>query len=324
MALGLRGAFRARQPRDGCRRRYRDASRHDRRPASTARARGRHLLPELGPFADHARRRGIDVLDELRELPARVRRRVRAGRARRLRPRRALPAGADASFASAATCSTSSRRRRSRESSTSIVVLSDRYARLRAGVRRQGPAVAAARAGGHRPPRPGRARSARARSAPSCSATIADRVQVVTDAWERHGIEVAQVGGASAAASTSRTALETADIVVAKSRAALDAMACGRAVYVYDTFGGDGWVTPAAYAALEADHFAGQGDRPRDRHGRARAGPRRLRPGHGDGQPRPRSPAPQRARSRDRVPGRGRRAARRRSGHRRRCASSRA
>ena len=26
--------------------------------------------PELGPFADHARRRGIDVVDELRELPA--------------------------------------------------------------------------------------------------------------------------------------------------------------------------------------------------------------------------------------------------------------
>jgi hypothetical protein len=35
-------------------------------------------------------------------------------------------------------------------------------------------------------------------------------------------------------------------------------MACGRAVYVFDTFGGDGWVTPDVYPALEADHFAGQ------------------------------------------------------------------
>ena len=35
-------------------------------------------------------------------------------------------------------------------------------------------------------------------------------------------------------------------------------MACGRAVYVYDMFGGDGWVTPETYAAMEADHFAGQ------------------------------------------------------------------
>jgi hypothetical protein len=46
--------------------------------------------------------------------------------------------------------------------------------------------------------------------------------------------------------------------VVAKGRAALDAMACGRAVYVFDTFGGDGWVTPKLYAPLEADNFAGQ------------------------------------------------------------------
>jgi hypothetical protein len=35
-------------------------------------------------------------------------------------------------------------------------------------------------------------------------------------------------------------------------------MACGRAVYVYDIFGGDGWVTTETYEALEADHFAGQ------------------------------------------------------------------
>ena len=59
-------------------------------------------------------------------------------------------------------------------------------------------------------------------------------------------------------ASTSRAALENADIVVGKSRAALDAMACGRAVYLYDMFGGDGWVTPDTYAAMEADQFAGQ------------------------------------------------------------------
>jgi hypothetical protein len=35
-------------------------------------------------------------------------------------------------------------------------------------------------------------------------------------------------------------------------------MACGRAVYVFDMFGGDGWVTPDVYAAMEADNFAGQ------------------------------------------------------------------
>jgi hypothetical protein len=34
-------------------------------------------------------------------------------------------------------------------------------------------------------------------------------------------------------------------------------MACGKAVFVYDHFGGDGWVTPRRYAAMEADNFAG-------------------------------------------------------------------
>ena len=134
-----------------------------------------------------------------------------------------------------------------------------------------------------------------------------DRVHVVREAWEPQGIEVSQVGGAQQRFDIA-PALEGADIVVAKSRAALDAMACGRAVYVYDTFGGDGWVTPEAYAALEADHFAGQAT---DRV----IGPAELRrdladydPDMGDGQPRPRRPAPQRPRPRHRAPGRARRA----------------
>lgn len=42
-------------------------------------------------------------------------------------------------------------------------------------------------------------------------------------------------------------------------------MSCARAVYVFDEFGGDGWVTPTNYAGLEADNFAGQaGAGPRD------------------------------------------------------------
>jgi hypothetical protein len=38
----------------------------------------------------------------------------------------------------------------------------------------------------------------------------------------------------------------------------LEGMCCGRAVYVHDQFGGDGWVTRDNYPALEADSFAGQ------------------------------------------------------------------
>jgi hypothetical protein len=85
----------------------------------------------------------------------------------------------------------------------------------------------------------------------------ADRHALVREAWEPHGIEVVTVGGREQRYDVA-TALAGADIVVAKARAALDAMACGRAVYVFDCFGGDGWVTPERYPALEADNFAGQ------------------------------------------------------------------
>ena len=84
-----------------------------------------------------------------------------------------------------------------------------------------------------------------------------DRDELVCDAWGRQGVEVRRIGGSEQRYDIG-PALGDADIVVAKSRAALDAMACGRAVYVYDVFGGDGWVTPSNYASLESDQFAGQ------------------------------------------------------------------
>ncbi|HEY6144682.1 MAG TPA: hypothetical protein VIV13_00290, partial [Solirubrobacterales bacterium] len=37
-------------------------------------------------------------------------------------------------------------------------------------------------------------------------------------------------------------------------------MACGRAAFVYDWSGGEGWVTPDSYPAIEADGFAGRGE----------------------------------------------------------------
>ncbi len=84
-----------------------------------------------------------------------------------------------------------------------------------------------------------------------------DRHELVREVWGRHGVEVTVVGGSQQRYDVAE-AVADADIVVAKNRAALDAMACGRAVYVFDMFGGDGWVTPDRYAVLEADNFAGQ------------------------------------------------------------------
>jgi hypothetical protein len=90
-----------------------------------------------------------------------------------------------------------------------------------------------------------------------------ERRRALVDAWEGAGIEILSVGAPTGMSLDPRSAMGEADIVVAKSRAALEGMCCGRAVYLYDQFGGDGWVTPENYTALEADNFAGQTASPR-------------------------------------------------------------
>lgn len=50
-----------------------------------------------------------------------------------------------------------------------------------------------------------------------------------------------------------------ADVVVGYGRCILEAMAMGRAAFVWDHLGGDGWVSATSYPALEADGFAGHG-----------------------------------------------------------------
>jgi hypothetical protein len=85
-----------------------------------------------------------------------------------------------------------------------------------------------------------------------------ERRRMLIDAWENAGIECVQVGTPSDFVVDLAPELASADIVVGKARAALEGMCAGRAVYVYDQYGGDGWVTLDTYPAFEADHFAGQ------------------------------------------------------------------
>jgi hypothetical protein len=82
--------------------------------------------------------------------------------------------------------------------------------------------------------------------------------EMLVEAWESAGVECVQVGKPAEPMMDPRPAMQAVDIVVAKARAALEGMCCGRAVYIYDQFGGDGWMTPESYPAFEADHFAGQ------------------------------------------------------------------
>lgn len=80
----------------------------------------------------------------------------------------------------------------------------------------------------------------------------------IEQAWGTAGIEVVQVGHLTTPTYDVASAVAGVDIVVGKARAVLDGMSCGRAAFVYDAFGGDGWVTPQTYDRLEADGFAGQ------------------------------------------------------------------
>jgi glycosyltransferase involved in cell wall biosynthesis len=75
------------------------------------------------------------------------------------------------------------------------------------------------------------------------------------------GIECRQIGVLSGPfVPRLEDALKDADIVFGKARVIVEAMAAGRAAYVYDWNGGDGWVTPARYPLLEADNFGGQAE----------------------------------------------------------------
>ena len=85
-----------------------------------------------------------------------------------------------------------------------------------------------------------------------------ERLALLRDAWEPAGVDVIAIGEEAVPSDEPELLIGDADIVVGKGRALLEGMSCGRAAYVFDMAGCDGWVTPASYAALEADGFAGQ------------------------------------------------------------------
>ena len=88
-----------------------------------------------------------------------------------------------------------------------------------------------------------------------------DRRDLVVQACAEAGLECEQLGLTSEA-STLQPELDLcrADIVIGKARVIVEAMSCGRAAYVFDHNGGDGWVTPERYPLLEADNFGGQAE----------------------------------------------------------------
>jgi hypothetical protein len=87
-----------------------------------------------------------------------------------------------------------------------------------------------------------------------------DRLAMLEAVCSEAGLELIRLGGLSGRAADVRPALAEAEIVIGYGRSILEAMSFGRAAYVSDWKGRDGWVTPETYPAMEADGFAGGAD----------------------------------------------------------------
>ena len=84
-----------------------------------------------------------------------------------------------------------------------------------------------------------------------------ERRAMVTGACEQLGLRHVQLGRAGEMSASPGAAIGSADIVIGYGRSLLEAMACGRAAYLLDHLGSDGWVTAESYPAMERDGFAG-------------------------------------------------------------------
>ncbi len=87
---------------------------------------------------------------------------------------------------------------------------------------------------------------------------VSDRLAMLEAACGEVGIELVRVGGEAGQTDDPAGDLRSADIVIGYGRSVLEAMACGRAAYVYDRHGGDGWVTAESYGGIEASGFGGR------------------------------------------------------------------
>jgi hypothetical protein len=85
----------------------------------------------------------------------------------------------------------------------------------------------------------------------------ANRRQLVLHACEETGLECIERGRyGSRSTLAPEQEINQVDIVIGSGRSIVEAMACARTAFVYDYLGGDGWVTPESYEALEAVNFA--------------------------------------------------------------------
>lgn len=139
-----------------------------------------------------------------------------------------------------------------------VVVLNDRIARRAAALAARPPVTRLRQpidVERFRPRGPARPRARRLLVASNYLGS--DRMGVLTGVCEELGLELVRVGLGGERSASPQDAIAAADIVVGYGRSVLEAMAMGRAAYVWERGGGDGWVTPDSYPRLEADGFSG-------------------------------------------------------------------
>lgn len=86
---------------------------------------------------------------------------------------------------------------------------------------------------------------------------VAETREMLSRACRDAGMALDHVGLTGRPSLAPESEIVGSDITVGYGRAALEGMASGRAVYVMGQWGGDGWVTPSSYGAVEAKGFAG-------------------------------------------------------------------
>jgi len=100
---------------------------------------------------------------------------------------------------------------------------------------------------------------ARPRKALVLSAVVdGGTLSVIDEACRRLGIELELVGADGRREWDVERHIDLADVVFSLGRGAIEAMACGRAVFVYDVHGADGWVTPDSVDEIASCTFSGK------------------------------------------------------------------
>ncbi len=87
-------------------------------------------------------------------------------------------------------------------------------------------------------------------------ASAVGRAATIRAAWAHADLEWRELGRDRGPTLDVAEAMADVDIVIGYGRAAVEGLACGRAVYIHDHAGTDGWVTAASYPAIEAGGFA--------------------------------------------------------------------